>query len=412
MDSFTQIVLGAACGEIVAGKKMGNRAMLWGAVGGTIPDLDVIASAFTSEITSMTFHRGFMHSFLFAAIFPWILAYFSQWFYQDDIYRKRGYKVSFVAIWGLLYLGAAFGINQIPKVLNGGFSWSVFLPTLFLGLYFAYKLWFDYWKNSFSEVKVSYLTWVNLFFWSIFTHPILDCFTNWGTQIWQPFSDMRVQWSTVSVVDPICTLPFALLLWIASRFAKETRVRALLNWAGVLWFCGYLCVYTLWHKQTVNAAWRETLAQKGIKYNRIYTNPSIFNNIVWTSLAETDSAYYWSLYGFNDKKPGHNKISRIPKDQELIKTIPETDRANYFLKWFSDGYYNIKPYNGDTMQFNDLRFGLMGDTLLGNNYSFPLLVYKNEKGEWDVFPNNRNANGVKANKAAFGTLWDRVKGSY
>ena len=41
MDSLTQIVLGAAVGEAVLGKKVGNRAMLWGAVAGTIPDLDV-----------------------------------------------------------------------------------------------------------------------------------------------------------------------------------------------------------------------------------------------------------------------------------------------------------------------------------------------------------------------------------
>jgi len=38
MDSLTQIVLGAACGEIALGKKIGNKALLFGAIGGTIPD--------------------------------------------------------------------------------------------------------------------------------------------------------------------------------------------------------------------------------------------------------------------------------------------------------------------------------------------------------------------------------------
>ena len=41
MDSLTQIVLGAAVGEVMLGRKVGNRAILWGAVAGTIPDLDV-----------------------------------------------------------------------------------------------------------------------------------------------------------------------------------------------------------------------------------------------------------------------------------------------------------------------------------------------------------------------------------
>ena len=38
MDSVTQIVLGAAVGELVLGRKVGNKAILWGAIAGTIPD--------------------------------------------------------------------------------------------------------------------------------------------------------------------------------------------------------------------------------------------------------------------------------------------------------------------------------------------------------------------------------------
>lgn len=46
MDSLTQIVLGAACGEAILGKKIGNKALLFGAIGGTIPDLDVFIGRF------------------------------------------------------------------------------------------------------------------------------------------------------------------------------------------------------------------------------------------------------------------------------------------------------------------------------------------------------------------------------
>ncbi|WP_426430702.1 metal-dependent hydrolase [Winogradskyella sp. HB-48] len=79
MDSLTQIVLGAACGEVVLGKKIGNKAMLFGAIGGTIPDLDVFAGAilYNNEIDAMLFHRGFMHSILFsilgAFLFGWLV---------------------------------------------------------------------------------------------------------------------------------------------------------------------------------------------------------------------------------------------------------------------------------------------------------------------------------------------------
>ena len=78
MDSLTQIVLGAAVGEAVLGKKVGNKAMLYGATAGTIPDLDVLASHFTDTVTALSVHRGFTHSIvfsmLFAPIFGWLVS--------------------------------------------------------------------------------------------------------------------------------------------------------------------------------------------------------------------------------------------------------------------------------------------------------------------------------------------------
>lgn len=78
MDSLTQIVLGAAVGEAVLGKKVGNRAMFYGAIAGTIPDLDIFSSYFTDTVTALEIHRGFTHSIffsvLFAPIFGWLVS--------------------------------------------------------------------------------------------------------------------------------------------------------------------------------------------------------------------------------------------------------------------------------------------------------------------------------------------------
>ncbi|MCZ4317467.1 metal-dependent hydrolase [Aequorivita viscosa] len=78
MDSVTQIVLGAAVGEAVLGKKIGNKAMVLGAIAGTIPDLDVLSSHFTDTVTALEIHRGFTHSIVFAItfglLFGWLLS--------------------------------------------------------------------------------------------------------------------------------------------------------------------------------------------------------------------------------------------------------------------------------------------------------------------------------------------------
>ena len=115
MDSLTQIVLGAAVGEAVLGKKVGNKAMLYGAVAGTIPDLDTFASYFVDTVTAIEIHRGFTHSIVFS--------------------------VAFAPVFGWL-------ISKIERRSAAD------------------------WKD-----------WSWLMFFGFITHPLLDCFTTWGTQL-------------------------------------------------------------------------------------------------------------------------------------------------------------------------------------------------------------------------------------
>jgi inner membrane protein len=75
LDSLTQIILGAAVGEAVLGRKIGNKAMLYGAIAGTIPDLDVLASFFTDTVSALEFQRGFTHSIFFSVLFAPVFAH-------------------------------------------------------------------------------------------------------------------------------------------------------------------------------------------------------------------------------------------------------------------------------------------------------------------------------------------------
>lgn len=90
MDSLTQLVLGAATGEAVLGKKLGNKAVLWGAAAGTLPDLDVIPGMFFDTPDRLLFHRGFSHSLAFVVlatlIFTWL---FSRFYKSKGISKKQ-----------------------------------------------------------------------------------------------------------------------------------------------------------------------------------------------------------------------------------------------------------------------------------------------------------------------------------
>lgn len=78
MDSFTQIVLGIATAEVFAGKKLQNKTFLYGAILGTIPDLDIIIGKFLNDVDGVAIHRGLSHSLLFfvflAPLLGWIIS--------------------------------------------------------------------------------------------------------------------------------------------------------------------------------------------------------------------------------------------------------------------------------------------------------------------------------------------------
>lgn len=98
MDSLTQIILGAAVGEAVLGKKIGNKAMLYGAIAGTIPDLDIFSSYFTDTVSALEIHRGFTHSIIFSVVFAPICAWL--------VTRYEAYKDikgwSWLFFWGFI----------------------------------------------------------------------------------------------------------------------------------------------------------------------------------------------------------------------------------------------------------------------------------------------------------------------
>ena len=113
MDSLTQIVLGASVAEATLGKKIGNKAMLYGAIAGTIPDLDIILKFFVDDLSATEMHRGFSHSLLFPFIIAPILGLFLK-----KIHRKLS-NVSYLD-WTKLFF---FSIITHP-ILDAQTTWG------------------------------------------------------------------------------------------------------------------------------------------------------------------------------------------------------------------------------------------------------------------------------------------------
>ena len=97
MDTLTHIVLGACIGEAIAGRQIGKKALLLGALAQNIPDVDFIASFWLPTSSDLLAHRGFTHSILFTVLITPVLALRSQrLLHAQNMTLKR-----WLLFWGL-----------------------------------------------------------------------------------------------------------------------------------------------------------------------------------------------------------------------------------------------------------------------------------------------------------------------
>ena len=68
MDSLTHIAVGACVGEAFFEKGFGKKALFWGALAQSIPDVDFFAGFWLNTSENLLAHRGFTHSILFALL--------------------------------------------------------------------------------------------------------------------------------------------------------------------------------------------------------------------------------------------------------------------------------------------------------------------------------------------------------
>ncbi len=192
MDSLTQATLGAVIGEIAFGKQLGWRAALWGAIAGSMPDMDVFANPWLETHERMRWHRGSSHA----------------------------------------------------------------LPGLILGTGVA-AAWIHY------RQQISWRPALIVSFLVIALNILIDCFNTYGTQVFEPFSDHRVSWNLLFIIDPLFTGPLLLGLLCALFIRPRHQAwgqRCMLIGVG-LCIC-YLATATI-NKQRVNSKFAESLAQQG-----------------------------------------------------------------------------------------------------------------------------------------------------
>lgn len=91
VDSVTQAALGAAVGGAVLGRRLGRKAIVVGALLGTLPDLDVLID-YGDAVANVTEHRGFSHSLFVLTGLGSLLALLSAYFFPTTEQRPIRFR--------------------------------------------------------------------------------------------------------------------------------------------------------------------------------------------------------------------------------------------------------------------------------------------------------------------------------
>ena len=308
MDSLTQATLGAAIGEAVLGRKVGCKAALWGAALGTLPDLDVLANPFVSEMEALAIHRGITHSVVFAVVLAPLVGLIA-----SRLHRKPATE-------GLL----GYRFKRTSEA-----SWGA---------------------------------WTLLAFLVLITHPLLDCFTVYGTQIFQPFSDYPVAFSSIFIIDLLYTVPLFVGVVAALFMSRTSNRRRWANSLGLGLSTAYLLA-TLGVKAHVHGTFEAALAAQDVRYEKLLTAPMPLNSLLWMGLAHSDDTVRVGLYSVLDERDDI-AFEEIATRRDLLEPYANQTAVERLL-WFSRGYYQAEA-RGDTLLFHDLRFGRT-DAWLTNN---------------------------------------------
>jgi len=118
------------------------------------------------------------------------------------------------------------------------------------------------------------------------THGLLDACTSYGTLLFWPFSNERVTWNNISIVDPLFTIPTLIL----AGTAIKTRKR-LFSFFAIGWVAFYLSLGFVQYDRAFKAANKLALS-RGHNPERLTLKPSFGNLILWKSIYQHEENFY------------------------------------------------------------------------------------------------------------------------
>jgi len=187
------------------------------------------------------------------------------------------------------------------------------------------------------------------------THGMLDACTSYGTQLFWPFSDVRIAWSVVSIIDPLFSLPVIILVLLAAvkRDARYAKI-------GFIYAVVFLSLGLVQKNRAEEALY--SLAQnRGHQVERIHIKPSFANRHVWKLIYEYDGRYYVDAVRlvFDTKYIPGTSIRKlnVQRDFPWLSETSQQRKDIERFRWFSADYLAVSPHDENFIM--DVRYSFV-----------------------------------------------------
>ncbi len=203
-----------------------------------------------------------------------------------------------------------------------------------------------------GKPQPTFKTWFWLLFWAIFTHPLLDLFTVYGTQFYAPFSSTRIHWHAIAIIDLGYSLLLVGALVAGSLWDRKQKWQRSARFAQLM-----LIASTLYLFMGLGADYYLTkIAQDMKPEHTIRTHPTFLQPFYRKIYAYGPEEICYSTYTFLKPRP---LIFQCKPQQPhpAFANFLNSESGKLFL-WFADQEIRMEYIEGNptVVRLHDLRF--------------------------------------------------------
>lgn len=195
------------------------------------------------------------------------------------------------------------------------------------------------------------------------THGLLDSCTSYGTQLFWPFTDYRVAWNTISIIDPLFTLPLLASVIVGIWVKKKWLSTTAFIWALIYLSFGFI------QNHRAEAALQQLALSQGHEPTLLSVKASTANVLLWKGIYEHDEEFYTYAIrtGLFSRplvcgKPTRTAKLDLKADYPWLGESQQLTDVGRFM-WFSQNYVGIDETNPN--RIIDIRYSVIPNQVDG-----------------------------------------------